>query len=183
MDEYLEHNKTIKYTYTDKEFACLFFNSPAGDGYMISLIFFIADVISVVWYYNNHMAGNDIIDKSLVFMIAFFSILMIISLIVTYRDMPKNISLLKAEQKIFFIGDIFYFESGEHVFKVHKKYISKIRQTKNFYIINFALTRYDKEINDLFIHPMIPRRAVLETEMKHLASNLNINYKKSLIWK
>jgi uncharacterized membrane protein len=179
----MEYNNVIKYTYTESELRKV--NNNVAEVISSILISLIPIILSFSLIYDIKTLDNS----SVIFIAALIILTVTVSIygfIMYAKNTTKFNSYLKAEQKIYFKNNILYYESGDYTFYVETKYISKIRQTKNFYRIDILLEKGGHAYiggSQILILPQIPRRAILRMEMKHIASLLNIDYKDSLFWK
>lgn len=169
----------VSYTYTDREFRSLI--AHIEDGLVFTPAYFLLFPL---------IAGLKLLDSDdrvtwkMFFIVSLIALtIMILFCFFIYSVFKREIPYIKAKQIISIDEQFFCYTSGGHVFKIDRKRLMKIRQSKYFYRIDIYIDRYEKGLNRLYILPHIPRRAVTRARMVELAETLHIEYKDSRRWK
>lgn len=165
------------FTYTAGERRRLFFVSRCVIKLSLPISLIVVVISFIVEYDQGKIAADSIIPFT-IFTTAAFTVLLIPFLV----DFPCVIASLKAEQKIYIYGNVFYYECGDNVLSVETKYIAKIKRTKRDYVIKLLIDfgTGSKEAKKFIIYPHIPKRIIQDYEIEHFVSLLGVPNKQSI---
>lgn len=173
-------DKIFTYTYRKNEFKKVIMYSKFQ--YMIFTLIF--SIFMLTWIIIIFAIGTSP-SKQII-----YSLGCILLCIIIYMGSPYSFSLfnnyisyIKSEQKIYFKDAMMFCKSGDYIFKIDKRCIDKIIETKNFYKITLYIIKGSREFNEIFISPMIPKRSACRADIYELAKSLNVEFEDSFFYR